>query len=145
RRHQAEHAVDVVAGDAAVVDGALRRLEAEAHRAHPGYLAEPRQSDARHGVTVAQAGRMPPPDHRLSGARAVSANMCSDGDTRDAYVEPPRLVSRTGGGFLGDAVAGRNAAATPGGPLLHHADERAIGHRPGVPRLGVEGVSESDA
>src|SRR5262249_46678256 len=56
RRHQAEHAVDVVARHAAVVDRALRRFEAEAHGAHAGHLPEAREADAGDRVAAAQPG-----------------------------------------------------------------------------------------
>jgi hypothetical protein len=47
---RSQHAVDVVAADAAVVDRVLCRLEAEAHGADAGQLAEAREADARDGV-----------------------------------------------------------------------------------------------
>ena len=63
----------VVARDAAVVDGALRGLETEAHRAHARHLAEARQADTRHRVDGCAAGQDRAPTPTARGRRSCAS------------------------------------------------------------------------
>ena len=56
RRHHHQHAVDLVALDAGILDRALAGLEREPHGAHALQLAEARGADADDGVCVTELG-----------------------------------------------------------------------------------------
>src|SRR6185369_2188490 len=58
RGERDEHAVQVVASDAAVVDRVLGGFETEAHGARARELPEARQADARDGGAVAEPARV---------------------------------------------------------------------------------------
>src|SRR5439155_882825 len=69
-RHEDEHAVDLVARDAAVLDRPLRAPEAEAHGARAGDLAESGEPDPDDGVAITEARRV---GHASGRVRARSA------------------------------------------------------------------------